>query len=107
MSVGSERNYATEVADWCQRELDAARGVGEPMGRAYVQNIGLIIKALREYAARPRRVLRMGWINVYAAPTSRGSFVTWFESKEDADAGACSDRFACIQIPEITEGEGL
>lgn len=103
----SKRAYATEVADWCERELKSAKENGERMGRAYVQNVDLIIAALREYAAKPPRVLKMGWINVYAAPTSRGSFVTWFESKDDADAGACSNRFACIQIPEITEGDGL
>lgn len=45
-----ERQYAGEVADWCQRELDAARGGSAPMGRAYVQNVLLIIEALREYA---------------------------------------------------------
>ena len=105
--IGSDRAYATEVADWCTRELNEARGAGTSMGRAYVQNVDLIIKALREYAAKPTRVLRGGWVNIYAGPESAGSFVTWFETKGEADSAACSNRFACIEIPEISEGDGL
>lgn len=112
--IGSKRAYATEVADWCQRELDAAKAHGSPTGRAYVQNIDLIIEALREYASRPPRVLKGGWVNVYPSPKPpgeelgfNGSFVTIYGTKEDADLSACSNRFACIQIPEITEGDGL
>lgn len=104
----SKRAYATEVADWCASELVKAKNLGERMDyRCYVQNVDLIIEALREYAAKPPQVLKGGWVNVYAAPTSRGSFVTWFDTKEEADASACSNRFACIHIPEITEGDGL
>ncbi len=44
------RSYAAEVADWCARELKGAKESGSPMGRAYVQNIDMIIVALREYA---------------------------------------------------------
>lgn len=107
MRLGSKRAYAKEVADWCARELAEAKGRGDPMGRAYVQNIDLIIAALREYATKPPQVLRARWINVYKAPESGESFVVWYDSREDADAGACHGRFACIQIPEITEGDGL
>ena len=110
----SKRAYANEVADWCARELAEARGQRQPMGRAYVQNVDLIIAALREYAAKPPQVLKGGWVNVYPSPKPpgeelllNGSFVTIYASKEDANRAACSDRFACIQIPEITEGDGL
>lgn len=109
MKLGSKRAYAKDVADWCARELAEAKGEGHPLGRAYVQNIDLIIEALREYAARPAQTLSARWINVYATPSCGDDerFVTWFASREEADAGACANRFACIQIPEITEGDGL
>lgn len=115
MKMGSsKRAYATEVADWCARELKRAKEDGAPMGRAYVQNVDLIIVALREYASRPPRSLKGGWVNVYPSPKPpgeelglNGSFVTIYETKEFAHLAACSNRFACIQIPDIAEGEGL
>jgi len=52
--LGSKRAYATEVADWCERELKMAKELGGRMDyRCYVQNVDLIIGALREYAAKP------------------------------------------------------
>lgn len=114
MDSGSKRVYANEVANWCERELKSAAENGDPMGRAYMQNIDLIIEALREYARRAPRTLKGGWINVYPSPKPpgeelgfSGSFVTIYKTQEDARRAACSNCFACIQIPEITEGEGL
>lgn len=112
MDNNKRRVYANAVANWCEREFMRRNTV--PMGRAYVQNIELIIEALREYACRPPRTLKGGWINVYPSPKPageelglNGSFVTIYETQEDARRAACSDRFACIQIQEITEGDGL
>lgn len=112
--LGSRRAYATEVADWCAREHHAAKEHGDPMGRAYVQNVELIIEALREYAYRSPRVLKGGWVNVYPSPKPpgeelglNGSFVTIYETQESAHQAACSNRFACIEIPDIAEGDGL
>jgi len=113
-----QRSYANEVANWCERELKEAKGYAtgdaSPMGRAYVQNIDLIIKALREYACRPPRTLKGGWVNVYPTPKPpgeelglNGSFVTLYETREDARRAASGGRFACIQIPDIAEGDGL
>lgn len=48
----SERTYAKDVADWCERELENARVTGHLETRPLVQNVELIIKALREYAAK-------------------------------------------------------
>lgn len=115
MKLGSsKRAYANEVADWCARELKRAKEDGAPMGRAYVQNADLIIAALREYASRPPRSLKGGWANVYPSPKPpgeelvlNGSFVTIYETKEDANRASCANRFACIQLPDIAEGEGL
>lgn len=45
-----ERRYAKDVADWCQRELDTARRTGNLETRPLVQNIELIIKALRAFS---------------------------------------------------------
>lgn len=42
--------YASDVADWCQRELDKARETGTIVTRPFVQNVELIIKALRAFA---------------------------------------------------------
>ncbi|HMH95668.1 MAG TPA: hypothetical protein VK577_03695 [Bradyrhizobium sp.] len=113
--LGSQRRaYANEVADWCARELEEAKGQRQPMGRAYVQNVDLIIAALREYANQPPKSLKGGWVNVYPSPKPpgeelvlNGSFVTIYETREDANRAACSNRFACVQIPDIAEGEGL
>jgi hypothetical protein len=42
-------SHASDVADWCQRELDLARKTGEMDPRCFVQNMELIIAALRAY----------------------------------------------------------
>ncbi len=51
----TDRAYALEVADWIERELTKAKATGETglLRRPYIQNIGLIIKALREYGGKP------------------------------------------------------
>jgi hypothetical protein len=41
--------YAQDVADWCQRSLDDARKHGRLETRPFVQNVELIILALRAY----------------------------------------------------------
>lgn len=41
--------YAQDVADWCQRSLDDARKNGRLETRPFVQNVELIIAALRAY----------------------------------------------------------
>ena len=45
----SKNRYAQDIADWCQRELDTARLTGHLETRPLVQNIDLIIVALRAY----------------------------------------------------------
>lgn len=48
-----------------------------------------------------------GWVNVYSARGGRTSLSGFYPTKADAHAGSSPDRIACIQIPDITEGEGL
>lgn len=45
-----DQRYAKDIADWCQRSLDTARLTGHLETRPFVQNVELIIKALRAYA---------------------------------------------------------
>lgn len=45
----ADRKYASDVADWCARELAKARTSGDLETRPFVQNADLIIAALREY----------------------------------------------------------
>lgn len=54
MSVDlTDRSAANDVADWIERERAEARANGWwPEKRAYVQNIDLIVAALREYGAK-------------------------------------------------------
>ena len=52
MSEGQRRRAARNVAAWCQRELDTARATGHLETRPLVQNVELIIEALREYATK-------------------------------------------------------
>lgn len=40
---------AQDIADWCQRSLDEARRSGHLETRPFVQNVELIILALRAY----------------------------------------------------------
>lgn len=47
----NDRRYATDVADWCARELATAKDTGCLETRPFVQNADLIIAALREYAS--------------------------------------------------------
>lgn len=112
------RGYAVQVADWCQRELDDVKKHAQapPMGRAYVQNVDLIIKALREYAARPPAKLKGGWVNVYPKPANHGDgtglglngcFVRLYDTREEANRNSCAGRFACIQLPDVEEDQGL
>jgi hypothetical protein len=105
--IGSERAYADEVANWCARELADARKGDLTMGRAYVQNIDLIIKALREYAATPPKVVKECWVNIYADENNRPAGLICHPTRAAADLAAYPNRFACIRIPEVTEGEGL
>jgi hypothetical protein len=48
--MSEDRRYATEVADWCERELKAGKETGHLETRPFVQNAQMIIAALREYA---------------------------------------------------------
>ena len=48
--MSEDRAYAKDVADWCERELIAARTSGNLETRPFVQNAQLIINALRAYA---------------------------------------------------------
>jgi len=48
----TDRAYAKDVAEWCERSLSEARRVGYLDTRPFVQNVQLIICALREYAER-------------------------------------------------------
>ena len=48
-----DRRYARDVAQWCARELAAARQTGDLETRPFVQNADLIIAALLEYAVKP------------------------------------------------------
>jgi hypothetical protein len=50
MSGHSEREYAAEVADWCERELKVAKETGNLETRPFVQNAQLIVDALRAYS---------------------------------------------------------
>lgn len=44
------RRWASGVADWIERDLQSTRATGEMSTRGLVQNVELIIAALREYA---------------------------------------------------------
>jgi hypothetical protein len=61
----------------------------------------------------PKRTIKGGWVNVYVRrppgerETLNDSLVTFYVTRQAADAAAASNRIACIQIPDITEGEGL
>lgn len=46
----AERKYASDIAEWCARELAKARSSGDLETRPFVQNADLIIAALREYS---------------------------------------------------------
>lgn len=45
-----DRRRALDVANWIERDLQSARSMGEMSTRGLVQNVELIIAALREYA---------------------------------------------------------
>lgn len=62
-------------------------------------------KLRREY--KPKRVIKGGWINVYEGPKGSANIGALCESKVEADMFHSPSRVACIQIPDITEGEGL
>lgn len=50
--------YAQDIADWCQRSLDEARRSGHLETRPFVQNVELIILALRAYdGPDPKRAI--------------------------------------------------
>lgn len=56
----------------------------------------------------PKPTIKGGWVNVYrdrSGVAARIADYVWAD-KEDADAAGI-DRIACIQIPDIQEGEGL
>jgi DNA repair exonuclease SbcCD ATPase subunit len=56
------------------------------------------------------RILAGGWVNIYSPDKSNtfdGSFVSCYATKQDADDAACPNRFACIRIADIVEGDGL
>lgn len=53
----------------------------------------------RPEAAKP--TIKGGWVNVYLRSSA------WHPTREDADGSKSPKRIACIQIPDITEGEGL
>lgn len=48
--MSEDRVYAGDVADWCERELKAAKETGTLETRPFVQNAQMIIDALRVYA---------------------------------------------------------
>ncbi len=50
ISHDDHRRAAKDVADWCERELIKAKETGSLETRPFVQNVDLIIAALREYA---------------------------------------------------------
>jgi hypothetical protein len=47
-----------------------------------------------------------GWINIYPYVCGAEYRFSYYLSRESADAGAGSDRIACIQV-EFEQGEGL
>jgi len=61
--------------------------------------------------SQPKRTIKGGWLNVWAVDGGgRAMNPTLFDTKDEADKHAAEDsgtRIACIQIPDITEGEGL
>jgi hypothetical protein len=67
------------------------------------------IAAVDRAKATPKRTIKGGWVNVYEAHEPPYTWIGGpYTSREGADR-AFSDRprIACIQIPDITEGEGL
>lgn len=55
-----------------------------------------------------KRVYKGGWVNVeHDNPGMPLRIIGLFKDKAKADACALTSRIACIQIPDITEGEGL
>jgi hypothetical protein len=54
----------------------------------------------------PKRIIKGGWVNVYQ--DAAGPYFTrpWF-TRDEADKQAADGRISCIQIPDITEGQGL
>lgn len=62
-----------------------------------------------ERLTRPKPTIKGGWFNVYRGDYGRPQYVGPY-SREMADSESQGDarcRIACIQIPDITEGEGL
>ncbi len=58
MSEADQRRYAGDVADWINRQLTEARTYGQPESgdwRSLVQNIDLIVTALRAYSSPPNK----------------------------------------------------
>lgn len=50
--AGNDRAAARDVAEWCARELATARQTGHLETRPFVQNVDIIIAALREFSRR-------------------------------------------------------
>jgi hypothetical protein len=61
--------------------------------------------------AKPKRTIKGGWVNVYLDEYGRASVGSLHPTKEGAvglrSATETAPIIACIQIPDITEGEGL
>jgi len=69
---------------------------------ALQNDIGIAVRSA------PRRTIKGGWVNVYQGMLGFAAFGnTTFETKGEADFKGGPNRIACIQIPDITEGEGL
>lgn len=62
---------------------------------------------IRQSEASIKRVIKGGWVNVYKKDGAVGAIGPIYQNKGLCDHFRMADVIACIQIPDITEGEGL
>lgn len=91
----------------------------EEFGRNIQSRVKIIEGFLRRFKPDPdmstepapqtpyKPTIQGGWLNVYRAGSLAIDIKGRYLTKVVADEAARPDRIACIQIPDITEGEGL
>jgi len=86
----TDRAYAAVIADWCARSLAEAKESGAFDTRCFVQNVDLIIAALREYAGE-RGTPERSWVSI-AGGISSLPMPNWGYPNHPGIAGPCKFR---------------
>lgn len=109
-----EKPHIDVIAGMAAKIDESAQHIGtlQQMVRLLMDKVGkLEVAAVCDpiiASAEPKRTIKGGWVNVYAGDLGFASLSEWtYETKGEADYKANRGRIACIQIPDITEGEGL